>query len=104
MERIEPIVPAHVGDWLEGDTTYHALGHAEADDLADLVLIHPVLDCGGEIDGDLVLREIGDSPLFDVAQVFATKRFIGGGPETVELQIDLEVALELCQAPHELPV
>ncbi len=102
LERVEDPVPARVRDRLERDRTHGRVGDPEADHLAHLVLVHPLLDRADERHDQPELRAAVERSLLVGAQVLAADRQVCPGLEPVELQVD--VRLERRELLRELAV
>src|SRR5689334_13949158 len=72
MSRVKVIAPPNVGDWLKRDTSYHFLSHPKLDNLANLILIHPLFDRRRQVNRNFVFCEVRNSLLFDRPQIEAS--------------------------------
>ena len=88
LHRVELDVPAGVGDRLEDDALHRRVLQPEADDRADLVLVHAPLDRGDERDGDAEVGAPRERLLLVGPQVLATDREVGRLLEPVELEVE----------------
>jgi hypothetical protein len=109
LERIELDVSAGVRDWLEGDAVDRRITDAEAHDLAQLVLVHALLDSAYERHRQALVGTPRERALLVGAQVLAADREVRLELEAVELQVDVrlqppELARELGVARDPDPV
>ena len=100
--RVEALVAAGVLDRLEGDAAHAFPLQREVDDLAQLVVVLAALHDHHQGGGN-------DSPFkgfqrlpADAGEVGAAQVLVDGGPQRIELQIDLEARLEGRQPLHEI--
>src|SRR3989441_588188 len=83
---LEGDVAAGVGDRLEGDAFDRRVGHAKADDGADLVLVDAPFDGGDEDHGEAEFGAVVEGRRLGRPQVPAPDLVVGGFLEPVELQ------------------
>ena len=82
-------MPSGVRDRLEEDAVDRGMLDAEAHDRAELVLVDPALDRGGQRDADPGGGAVVERRLLDRLQAPAANREMGGIVEAVELEVDV---------------
>ena len=90
VERIERRMPPGVRDRLEEDAVDGRMLDAEPHDRAELVLVDPALDRGGQRDADAGGGAAVERRLLDLLKPPAADREMGGIVEAVELEVDVD--------------
>ena len=99
---VEVLVPPGVLDRLEGDAAHAIPAKREVDDLADLVLVGAALHHHHQRGRDAFPLERLERLNPDAREVGAAERLQRGGPERIELEIDLEAGLEFRERGGEI--
>ena len=88
MQRIERDVPPDMGDRLKGDAAHRRVAEPEADDVAQLVVVHVALDRRHQHHVELRRGEALERARLDRAQVLPPQGQMGRLLQSVELEID----------------